>query len=104
MAATVVEQGVIPIGQSEALVFGTITFDSTYPAGGEVIDAPVSERDYEFLWPAGCTTGGYVPVYDSANRKLKMYSPTTAQATGLTETSTTDLSAQVVSFGAIRPK
>jgi len=66
-------------------------------------DAPVSERDYEYLWPCG-QSGVYVPVYDRTNRKLKMYSPTTAQATGLTETSTTDLSAQIVYFGAIRPK
>lgn len=102
MAATVVEDRVIPIGRSDALVFGTITFDSTYPAGGEVIDAP-GDRDYEYLWAAGSGTGGYVPVYDKANKKLKMYSPTTAQATGLTETSTTDLSAQTIAFGAIRP-
>ena len=103
MAAAVTEDVVISIGSNEALVFGSITFDSTYPAGGEVIDAPVSERDYEYLWPTG-QSGVYVPVYDRTNRKLKMLSPTTAQATGLTETSTTDLSAQVVYFGAIRPK
>lgn len=102
MAATVTEQKVIQFGQSEALVFGTILFDSTYPAGGEVIDAP-GDRDYEHLWVTGCSTGGYMPVYDNAAKKLKMYSPTTAQATGQTETSTTDLSAQTVSFGAIRP-
>lgn len=103
MAAAVVEDKVISIGTSEALVFGTITFDSTYPSGGEVIDAP-GDRDYEYLWPAGCATGGYVPVYDAGNRKLKMYTPTATGLTGLAETSTADLSAQVVSFGAIRPK
>lgn len=102
MAVALTEEKVIELGQSDALVFGTITFDSTYPAGGEVIDAP-GDRDYEHLWFTGSGTGGYVPVYDKANRKLKMYSPTTAQATGLTETSTTDLSAQTVAFGAIRP-
>jgi hypothetical protein len=102
MAAVVTETKVIPIGQSESLVFGTILFDSTYPAGGEAVDAP-GDREYEAFWVAGCTTGGYVPVYDPTARKLKMYSPTTAQATGLTETSTTDLSAQTVYFGAVRP-
>lgn len=102
MAVSLVEQKVIQLTQSEAVVFGTITFDSTYPSGGEVIDAP-GDRDYEHLWVTGCATGGYVPVYDNGNRKLKMYSPSTAQATGLTETTTTDLSAQTVSFGAIRP-
>lgn len=102
MAVTLIEEKVISIGQDEALVFGTIQFDSTYPAGGEVIDAP-GDRDYEKLWPTGCATGGYYPVYDPAAKKLKMYSPTTAQATGQTETSTTDLSAQIVHFAAIRP-
>lgn len=102
MAATVVETIVQPISGTHALVFGSITFDSTYPAGGEVIDAP-GDRDYEFLWPCGTTAGLYMAAYDPAGKKLRMLSPTTAQATGMTETSTTDLSAQVVFFGAIRP-
>lgn len=103
MAATVVEEVVWPIGNSRSLVFGTITFDSTYPAGGEVIDAPVSERDYEHLWSTGSTAGVYVPLYDKAAKKLRMLTPSAAQQTGLTETTTVDLSAQIVSFGAIRP-
>jgi hypothetical protein len=102
MAVTLTETKVIELTQSEALVLGTVQFDSTYPAGGEVVDAP-GDRDYEFFAPAGSATGGYVPVYDPGARKLKMYSPTTAQATGLTETSTTDLSAQIIFFIAVRP-
>jgi len=103
MPATVVEDVVIPIGSSRAMVFGTITFDATYPSGGEVIDSPVGERDYEYLWDCGSTAGVYVPMYDSAARKLRMLTPSAAQQTGLTQTTTTDLSAQIVSFGAIRP-
>jgi hypothetical protein len=104
MAVTLVEEIVIPLSESAglALVFGTITFDSTYPSGGEVIDAP-GDRDYLKLWDCGSTAGVYVPRYDAANKKLRMLSPTTAQTTGLVETTTTDLSAQIVSFGAIRP-
>lgn len=102
MAAAVVEETLIPIGTSHVLVFGTITMDSTYPAGGEVIDAP-GDRDYEKLWDAGSTTGVYVPRYDPANKKLRMLTPSAAQQTGLTETTTTDLSAQIIHFGAIRP-
>lgn len=102
MAAVVNEEIVIPIEGTKVLVFGTITFDSTYPAGGEVIDAP-GDRDYEKLWPCGTVAGLYLSVYDPTNRKLRMLSPTTAQATGMTETSTADLSAQVIHFGAVRP-
>lgn len=101
MAATVVEEIITPAENGRVLVFGTVTFDSTYPAGGEVIDAP-GDRDYEHLWSTGTTAGLYMAVYDKTNRKLRMLSPTTAQATGMTETSTTDLSAQVISFGAVR--
>lgn len=101
MAAAVVEEITIPVGNSRVLVFGTITLDSTYPAGGEVIDAP-GDRDYEKLWSCGTVAGLYLAVYDPTNKKLRMLSPTTAQATGMTETSTTDLSAQVISFGAVR--
>lgn len=102
MAAVAVEEVIIPVGTSHVLVFGKITMDSTYPAGGEVIDAP-GDRDYEYLWACGSTAGLYDYRYDSANKKLRVLSPTTAQATGMTETSTTDLSAQVFQYGAVRP-
>ena len=74
----------------------------TYPAGGEVIDAP-GDRDYEKLWDCGSTAGVYVHKYDATNKKLRTLTPSAAQQTGLTETTTVDLSAQVMSFGAIRP-
>jgi hypothetical protein len=102
MAAVASEELVLPVGNSRVLVFGKITLDSTYPAGGEVIDV-TGDRDYEYAWDCGSTGSLYAFKYDAANKKLRVLSPTTAQATGMTETSTTDLSAQVINYGAVRP-
>lgn len=102
MAATLVEEKVIPITQSEALVFGTITMDSTYPSGGEAIDAPGDKGYHHLLVTPG---GGYVGVWDRVNQKiLAYYGDNNNAADGpLIESATTDLSAVVFQFIGLRP-
>lgn len=101
MAIVLAEQKVIPIGQSEALVFGVITGDTSYPAGGTVVDA-AGDRDYEFLVAQG--VGGHLPMYDAPNKKLKMYWTGAGLSGVLAEvTAATNLSAQSFPFIGIRP-
>lgn len=103
MAIVVTETKVIPIGQSDALVFGTITGDTSYPSpGGTTVDAP-GDRDYEVMAFAG-GAGGHVPVYDAPNKKLKVYWTGAGLSAVLAEvTNATNLSAQSFPFIALRP-
>jgi hypothetical protein len=98
--ATLTEEKVIPLGQSEAVVLGTILMDSSYATGGEAIDAP-GDLGYE-RWHAGAS-GGYVPFWDKANQKIMVYRQSAATS-ALTEVPpTTDLSAVTFYFTAYRP-
>lgn len=101
MAATLVEEVVIPIGQSKALVLGTVTGDSSYPSNGWALDAP-GDLGYSKFIPAG-GGGGYVGQWDKTNQKLKAFRQSAATS-ALTEVpNTTDLSAVAFDFIAVRP-
>lgn len=105
MAATLVETKVIPIGQSEALVFGTITGDASYPTGGYALNPP-GDIDYEGLVasPSGGTTAASVAGWVPATKKLMAYGSNGAAPAQLVEiANTTNLSAQVWEFVATRP-
>lgn len=69
MAAVTVNRS-IELGGTDKLYVGTIAFDSSYPTGGEALDATANEQlDYVF-----CThQGGYSFAWDAANQKLLAY-------------------------------
>jgi hypothetical protein len=60
----------IPIGQTEHLYTGTLAFDSSYPTGGEAINASANER---FEMVIAQPTGGYSFSWDAANQKMKVF-------------------------------
>ena len=100
MAATITETKVISQGQSDALVYGTIALDSSYPTGGYALDPPGS-TDYEQLVANAPTLACW---YDQANKKLKCYASNGAAPALLAEVAnTTSLATVVVDFIAIRP-
>jgi hypothetical protein len=95
MAVAVVETKRGVPGDTREL-FANVTFDSTYPAGGEPLTAA------QLGFPGGTilhlnatTTGGYMPVYNYATSKLQLFGQTAATG-ALVETTTTDQSATVV--------
>lgn len=95
MAATLNEEGRAPIGQSRALVWGTVTMDSSYPTGGEAIDA-TGDLGYEKLVFEG---GTVVLQWDKANQKVVALWGNAGSASVLPEvTATTDLSAIVADY------
>lgn len=101
MAATLVEQARISIGESRALCFGTVTMDSSYPTGGEAIDA-AGDLGYEKMIFEG---GTVVLQWDKANQKVVALWGNAGSASVLPEvTNTTDLSAIVADYIAIAVK
>lgn len=62
-------------------VHGTITFDSSYPTGGEAVlpsDFGLSSVLFDLLvFP----TGAEVPVFDKTNKKVLLYTADGTQAT-----------------------
>lgn len=105
MAATLVEVKVVLVGQSEALVFGTITGDGSYPTGGYTLDPPGS-TDYESLVcsPSGGSTAASAAGWVPATKKLMAYGSNGAAPAQLVEiAAATNLSAQVWEFIAVRP-
>jgi hypothetical protein len=100
MAITLNEEKVISVGQSEALVFGTIAFDSSYPTGGEAVDAPGDNGYHHLLVGAA---GGYVGYWDRSNQKLIAYQQSAATSALTQVPNTTDLSAVTFPFIAYRP-
>lgn len=101
MSAALVEEKVISIGESEALVFGTLTLDSSYPTGGEAIDAP-GDAGFHHLLVA--PAGGYVGYWDKANQKIIAYQQSAATSALTQVPNATDLSAVVFPFIALRVK
>lgn len=64
------------------IVTGTITFDSSYPTGGE--DASDISRYFKSLKVVTFNNkGGYVFEYDSTNDKIKVLYPTKSQTSNL---------------------
>lgn len=70
MAAVVTVNRSIELGGTDKLYVGTIAMDSSYPTGGEALDASGNEQlDYVF-----CShSGGYSFHWDAANQKLLVY-------------------------------
>lgn len=102
MAATLVEETILDIGQGLALVLGTIKGDASYPTNGYPVDAP-GDLGYRKLAPSGAT-GGYQWSWDKTNQKVIAYRQSAATG-ALTETAAAvDLSAVTFDFIAIRPK
>ena len=105
MAVSLTEEYVFPQsdpqgGQTGALVIGTITLDSSYPTGGSVIDPP-GGVDYIEMVVAGGTVS---TRYDKANKKLLAYASNGAAPAVLAEVAnTTNISANVCSYFAVRP-
>lgn len=105
MAATLVETKVIQLSQSESLVYGTITGDSSYPTGGYTLNPP-GDTEYESLVcsPSGGTTAASVGGWVPSTKKLMAYGSNGAAPAQLVEiANATNLSAQVWEFQAIRP-
>lgn len=100
--ATLTEEKVIDIGQSEVLVTGSIALDSSYPTGGEAFDAP-GDLGYHDLWITG-TAAGYLATWDKTNQKLIAYQQSAATSALTQVPNATDLSAVAVRFCALRPK
>ncbi len=101
MAVTLVEEMSIPIGQSKALCFGTVTMDSSHLAAGEAVDA-VGDIGYQKFAIAG-GGGGYLGVWDKAAQKILVYRQSAATSALTAVPDTTDLSAVVFDFIAVRP-
>jgi hypothetical protein len=70
--------------------------DDAYAAGGtadfQALFRAVTKNNREVLAVIGGDCGGYVPVYDKANDKLKVYEQTNVATSPLIETATSDLS------------
>lgn len=100
ISSTIVDQGV---EGNKRVVTTDITFDSSYPTGGEAVtlsSVGLMNADY-----AVCNVkaiGGTVNVanvyYDRANKKLKVYDETPAEVSNTADLST--LVAQVKFYGA----
>lgn len=101
MAVTLVEEFCVPIGQSMALCGGTVTMDSSHLAAGEAVDA-VGDIGYRKFAIAG-GGGGYLGVWDKAAQKILVYRQTAATGALVAVPDTTDLSAVVFDFLAVRP-
>lgn len=99
--ASVVEETVISIGQSRALVFGTISFDSSYPTGGEAIDAP-GDVGYEYALVS--PNAGYVGYWDRANQKLLAYQQSAATSALTQVPNATNMATVAFPFIGVRSK
>lgn len=98
MGLTVVDTDAAPpspvVGARTRLadVVKTVTFDSSYPTGGEPL-APASLGLASVLFAVCNPAGGYIFEYDIANSKLKAYRGGAANVVLAEETAATDLSA-----------
>lgn len=86
-------------------VFGTITFDSSYPTGGEAVTLAQLGVDRLDWLDVATSTIGNVPAWDGSTTspKVKLYwVDTTTDGAPLAEVaSTTDVSTTVVRFHAV---
>ena len=104
MAATLTVKQSVGLGNSLTLYTGTITFDNSYPTGGEAIDA-TGDIGYLSLIPG--PSAGYVFEWDEANQKIKAYRQKDPGNAGGADialpevAATTDLSAVSTDFIAV---
>jgi hypothetical protein len=73
MALTVTQKGRTNVTGNRLSVTLAITFDSSYPTGGEALDLTTYVSNIESVHIE--TTGTMSFVYDSANKKLKAFGP-----------------------------
>lgn len=99
--------GIVPAGRC---VIANVTFDSTYPAGGEPYTPAMfglTSIDFIACEPAfGSATTAYVCRADHANSKLQLYNSNGAAPAALLETATVDQSltvARVMVFELTNP-
>ena len=74
MGLTIVQDGRAEVSGSTSRVHLTVTFDSSYPTGGEAFDAD----DYGFgrmvsISIANKASNGFVASYDAANKKMMLF-------------------------------
>jgi hypothetical protein len=95
--AIVKSSGITPTGKA---VVADVTFDSTYPVGGEpYTPAMFGLNRVDFLQceaAKGSATTAYLCRADQANSKLQLYNSNGAAPAALLETATADQSATVV--------
>jgi hypothetical protein len=94
--AIVKRSGLTPTGRA---VVADVTFDSSYPAGGEPYTAAMfglSKIDYLQCGPAlGSATTAYLALADHTNSKLMLFNSNGAAPAALLETSTVGQQATV---------
>lgn len=80
------------------VVLAQVTFDNSYPTGGEAITlSDLGLVGVDLIICGLPVAGGFVPTYDNANQKIKLYASTTGTPSALVEfTNTGDASAAVV--------
>jgi hypothetical protein len=83
MAIALSETKVLQLSQSEALVYGTVTFSGTYPTNGEDITAQVpGSVEYESFQG---NAGGWLLTHDRANNKVQAWGSNGAAPAALAE-------------------
>jgi hypothetical protein len=101
MATTLTESKAIPIGQGQALCFGTLLFDSSVSDGRRGDRRDRRSRLLGFLGHGHEL--GLSGVVGPEHQKLMMYQQSAATSALTQVPNTTDLSAVTVHYGAIRP-
>lgn len=103
MALTVTElaavQPVVRPGDTpKALVFATITFDSSYPTGGEALASSdfSSVGSLDSVIVSQTNVAGIDAVWDSANSKVLLYDEDNTSGIAAQVADTTDMSATTV--------
>lgn len=103
MALTITELGAVqpmvrPGSQPKAMVFATITFDSSYPTGGEAL----AESDFDSVGSLDAVivsqtnVAGIDAVWDSANSKVLLYDEDNTSGIAAEVADTTDMSSTTV--------
>jgi hypothetical protein len=101
MAATVSVTFGPEVPGNRKVVHGTVTFDSSYPTGGEAIslaDLGLGRLD----WLETISTDGYLPAWDGSTSepKIKMFRQTAATGALAEVASAVNLATAVVRFRA----
>ena len=94
MAATLTVQKTVTVGEY-AIDFFTIAMDSTYPSGGEAIDA-TGDLGYFAVNFDGPSTNGYTAKWVASSQKIKVFYGDYSNASDgpMVENATADISAE----------
>ena len=102
MAVTVTPDSAPGTDGNRRQVYANVTFDSTYPAGGEVLDpAGFGLTRLDEVTPLGPSTNGYVASWFPTTKKLKLHQGGTAVSTPQAENTTANVSAETVRVRAV---